>query len=54
MDHNVSAAAQYFQNEWDASERACNETAIRNGHTIDEAEMCDNGSVKCPDCPWKV
>ena len=37
----------------DANEMACIETAIKNGHTREEADNCDDGSVGCPDCPWK-
>lgn len=32
---------------------ACVECAQRNGHTTEEAELCDDGSLQCPDCPWK-
>lgn len=39
--------------EDESNEIACNETAKKNGHTSDEAEMCDDGSVGCPDCPFK-
>lgn len=34
------------------SEEACRETALRNGHTLDDADMCDDGALGCPDCPW--
>jgi hypothetical protein len=31
---------------------ACIDTAIASGHTAEEAQECDNGSVGCPDCPF--
>ena len=40
--------------EDESNDIACVETAKRNGHTIEEAEWCDNGSVGCPDCPFKL
>jgi len=33
--------------------RACWEAAQRAGYTEDQAEMCDNGSLKCLACPWR-
>jgi len=33
---------------------ACYNTAIKNGHTKEEADNCDDGSVNCPDCPFLV
>ena len=36
-----------------ASEGACHECALKNGHTVSEADNCDDGSMGCPDCPWK-
>lgn len=35
-----------------ANTNACRECAVKNGHTIDEADNCDDGNVGCPDCPW--
>jgi len=43
---------EYIANEEAAAEAACFGTAERNGHTIEEAEECDDGSVGCPDCPF--
>ncbi len=31
----------------------CHETAKKNGHPDHEADECDEGSVGCPDCPYK-
>ena len=46
-----------FNDGSDAQEAAnttlCYETAIRNGHTAEEAQGCDDGDVGCPDCPWR-
>ena len=35
-----------------SADAACVETAIKNGHTPERAEMCDDGDVGCPDCPF--
>ena len=48
-----SFAEAYIQGEEAANEAQCFGTAIKNGHTIEEAEVCDDGDVGCPDCPWK-
>ncbi len=44
--HEITAEEQ--------AEEACYECAMRNGHTVTEAEDCDDGDVGCPDCPWKI
>jgi len=33
---------------------SCQSCALRNGHTIEEADNCDDGSVNCPDCPFET
>ena len=38
--------------EEDSAEWACFTTAVENGHTKEEANLCDNGSVGCPNCPF--
>ena len=43
---------RYEEAAEEASYSLCTETAIRNGHTVEEANNCDNGSVGCPDCPF--
>lgn len=35
------------------AEATCYDCATRNGHTVEDTENCDNGSVGCPDCPFK-
>jgi hypothetical protein len=47
-------AEAHTQDEEAANEAQCFGTALKNGHTIKEAEMCDDGDVGCPDCPWKT
>lgn len=47
--HDDGAAEQEQRND-----EACYETAVRNGHTVGEAEECDDGNVGCPDCPFLV
>ena len=36
----------------DQNEYACKITANNNRHTIEESELCDDGSVGCKDCPF--
>lgn len=52
MDHNACAAARHFDGEEEAMERACRETALRNGRTLAQADECENFAVGCPDCPF--
>lgn len=44
--------SKYVADVEDNAMEACITTAIRNGHTKEEAEDCDDGSVGCPDCPF--
>ena len=46
--------SRYIASQEDAAERACIETAIKNGHTAEESDECDDGSVGCPDCPFQT
>lgn len=46
--------SRYIADLEDSGWEACFSTAIRNGHTEEEADNCDDGSVACPDCPWKI
>jgi len=32
--------------------RACIGAASKDGHTQEEAENCESGSLKCSICPW--
>lgn len=45
--------SQMIVEQENANVAACEQTAVRNGHTPDQAENCDAGSVGCPDCPFK-
>ena len=45
--------SRYIANEEDKNEQACRSCALRNGHTIQEADDCEDGSVNCPDCPFR-
>ena len=47
------AADRYFANEEAANEAACNGTALNNGFTL-EADECDDFSVGCIDCPFRI
>jgi hypothetical protein len=53
MDHNVNAAAHYFDAEDSASESACNEEAHRNGFTANQADLCEDGALNCGACPFR-
>ena len=46
------SAAKFFGDVEDQATRACFECAIRNGHTVEEAENCDDGNIGCPNCPF--
>jgi len=46
------SAYEAILDEEEAAETACRETALENGHTVEESDDCDNMSVGCPDCPW--
>ena len=37
----------------DELEKACIECATAAGHTGIEASDCDNGSLNCPECPFR-
>lgn len=43
----------YIENEEYKAVVSCRNTALRNGHTMEEADNCDNGDVGCPDCPFE-
>ena len=32
---------------------ACRIVAVRNGHTVKEADNCSHKSMNCPDCPFR-
>jgi len=42
----------YISRLGDADELVCMETAIKNGHTAEEVDNCDDGSLGCSDCPF--
>ncbi len=46
------SAAGFFGREEEMNVRACVECAERNGHTAEEAEECEDGSLACTGCPW--
>lgn len=46
-------ALRFFADQEASHERACIETARSNGHDATTAENCDDGSVGCPNCPFK-
>lgn len=52
MDRNAADLDRLVQDMEAANDGACKVTALRNGHTLEEAENCDDASVGCPDCPF--
>jgi hypothetical protein len=32
---------------------SCRIVAVRNGHTVAEADNCKHYSMNCPDCPFR-
>lgn len=46
------SAAKYFGDEDDEMARICYAAAEKNGLTPEEAETCDDGNRKCPECPF--
>lgn len=34
------------------AEYSCKLTASKNGHSVEDAEDCEDGSVGCMDCPF--
>ena len=45
--------SRHIEDLEDRNIRACWECAERNGHTKEEADACDDGSVGCPNCPFQ-
>lgn len=44
--------SRYIADQEDNATASCRDCAIKNGHTTEEADNCDDGSVGCPDCPF--
>ena len=42
----------YFNAIEDFNWRSCIGAAAKDGHTQEEAENCESGSLKCSACPW--
>ena len=42
----------YIQEQEDANFAACYKAASRYGISLQQAEMCDDGQYRCPQCPW--
>ena len=42
----------HIQQEEDSNMEACSACAQYNGHSVEEAENCNDGSVGCPECPF--
>jgi hypothetical protein len=53
IDRNVVETERYINDEMAHEQAACEECAIGNGHTVEEAALCDDYSVGCPDCPFR-
>ena len=46
--------SRYIADLEDNATMSCLNTATNNGHTREEADECDDGSIACPDCPFKA
>ncbi len=44
----------YIRSEEAAEAGRCYGVALSNGHSIAQADECDDGSLKCSDCPWAL
>jgi hypothetical protein len=53
IDHVVVAAERWMEAEEAAADDACHEAAQQNGITWQMADDCDDGSWRCPNCPWR-
>jgi hypothetical protein len=47
------AAAKFVDAEEAAHEHACYLAAHAHGLAMEQADECDDGALKCPDCPWR-
>lgn len=45
--------SSYIRAEEERNAGACIEAAEKDGYTPEQAEECDDGNLKCKDCPWK-
>ena len=54
MDHNVAAVESWICQQEADNDEACLRTAMQHGHSAAAAELCDDGSVGCPDCPFML
>lgn len=53
MDMSDFGWSQQIREQEAAYYGACFEAAEKTGLSIEQAEECDEGSLGCPDCPWK-
>lgn len=36
------------------NEHACREEAVKNNYTVEQADNCENGDLKCVNCPFEI
>jgi hypothetical protein len=36
------------------SEYMCQKEAVKNGHTTDQADNCEDGELDCENCPFEI
>ena len=48
------SAERYEADQEAAEEAACYGTAEKNGFTTEQADECDDFSVGCKDCPFRI
>lgn len=53
MDRNIVAAEMLHRDQEAAAEGACRSAATLHG-VQQHAEECEDGALKCPQCPWRT
>lgn len=53
MDRNIIAIHNAYADQEEAAAAACYEAAQRAGHTVEIADLCDDGAHACPACPFR-
>jgi hypothetical protein len=43
---------EHVDEQESAYENMCREAATKDGHSVDQADTCEDGELKCGECPW--
>jgi hypothetical protein len=54
MDRNIIAINHYYAGQEAAAAVACYSAAAYHGLSNSQADRCDEGSLNCPQCPFKT